>query len=379
MRATTRVGTDARRPSCLRGAAAPECVFTLDVEERSQLRVALESSDFDGALALYRDTPEAEELRCVDDSPSGDVHHARFETSLAPGRYLLVVDGARGDAGEFELFTELEPLPGIAEVCARARPLEPGAPLRASTRGGVHLFSATCGGGAQGPEHVHKLRVEEPSRVRLRQRADYDGSLYVRAACEDASSEVGCNDDYQGSASSLVATRLGAGTYYVYSDSYSDEHTGDYTLNVELGPEPATKSLSALCAEAVERGAWLEPGITDVDTFYGSSAFAGSCGGESAPEVVVPIRVEAPTTFVALLDDAELNAVMYVRRICTDGESEVACYVAPRIDRAPSERRSSPNALVAPLERGTYVLVIDGYEANELGAATLRVLFGPPS
>ena len=92
---------------------------------------------------------------------------------------------------------------------------------------------------------------------------------------------------------------------------------------------------------------------------------------------MLPIRVDAPTTLVALLDDPELNAVLYVRRACLDAESEVACYVAPRIDRASRERDSSPQALVAPLERGSYVLVVDGYEPVDLGAATLRMMFAP--
>jgi len=343
---------------------------------RSELRVALESNDFDGALALYADNSQPSELRCVDDTPSGDLHHARLDLALSPGRYLVVVDGASGEAGDFELFAELEPLPSIADTCAGAKPLQAGTTLRESTRGGVHLFSATCGGGAQGPEQVHRLEVEQPSRLRVRQRAEYDGSLYVRAACEDASSEVACNDDYQTSGSSLVAARLAPGTYYVFSDSYSRDHSGEYTLAVELEPEPATKSLAAICGEA-EQGPALLPGLTEIDTFYGASAMAGSCGGEGAPELVLPLRVDAPSTLVALLDEGESNAVMYLRRSCAEASSELACYVAPRIDRTPSERDSSPNALVAPLERGSYVLVIDGYEANELGAATLRLLLTP--
>lgn len=377
MRASTRLGQSGLRASCLRGDA-PECVFTFDVEARSELRVALESSDFDGALALYADTPTPTptELRCVDDAPSGDLHHARIETSVAPGRYLLVVDGASGETGDFELFAEVEPLPSTAEACERAQPLREGEVVRDSTRGGVHLFSGTCGGGAQGPEHVHKLAIDAPSRVRIRQRADYDGSLYVRASCEDASSEIACNDDYQSNLSSLVTARLSPGTYYVFSDAYSREHSGDYTLMLERTLEPAAENLTQLCA-AAERSAPLANGLTEVDTFAGPSALAGSCGGEGAPERVLPIRLDAPATLAVMLEEPELNAVVYVRRLCADANSELACFVAPRIDRAASERESSPPALIAQLERGTYALVVDGYEATDLGAASLRVLLTP--
>jgi hypothetical protein len=92
---------------------------------------------------------------------------------------------------------------------------------------------------------------------------------------------------------------------------------------------------------------------------------------------VLPIRLDAPATLAVMLDEPELNAVLYLRRLCADPGSELACFVAPRIDRSANERESSPPALVAQLERGTYALVVDGYEATDLGAATLRVLLTP--
>ncbi len=373
-RANTQLGRDALRASCVRGSA-PECVYTLDVHERSELRVSLESSDFDGALALYSETGSGapRELRCVDDTPSGDPHHARIEVSVAPGHYLIAVDGANGEAGEFELFAELEPLSTIREVCANARPLVPGLSARDSTRGGANLFSATCGGGAQGPEHVRRLVIERPSRVRIRQQAEYDGSLYLRADCEDPSSELACNDDFLSNARSAITARLAPGTYYVFSDSYSREQSGDYVLTLESVDEPASKSVAALCQEA-ERAPGLTSGKHELDTLYGGSELAGSCGGEGAPELLFPLRVEAPTQLVAVLDDTEFNAVMYLRKSCAEPRSELACYVAPRIDRGAAERESSPPALVAPLERGSYVLVVDGYEPTDMGAATLSVL-----
>jgi hypothetical protein len=132
------------RASCVRGAA-PECVFAFQVDERSELRAALETSDFDGSLTLFDASGGApKELRCVDDLPQGDFHHARLESALPPGSYMLVVDGANGQAGEFELFTELEPLPSLSDLCASARPLIPGVALRESTRGGSNAFTATC-------------------------------------------------------------------------------------------------------------------------------------------------------------------------------------------------------------------------------------------
>ncbi len=376
-RASTQLGRDALRASCVRGSA-PECVYVLDVSDRAELRVSLESSDFDGALALYSEagTSSPRELRCVDDTPSGDPHHARIEVAVSPGRYLIAVDGANGEAGEFELFAELEPLATTREACTGARPLVAGVSARDSTRGGANLFSATCGGGAQGPEHVRNLMLERTSRVRIRQQAEFDGSLYLRADCEDPSSELACNDDFQGNARSSITARLEAGRYYVFSDSYSREQSGDYVITLERVDEPEHVTAEALC-RAAERGSPLTAGEHELDTLHGSSELGGSCGGTGAPELLFPLRVEAPTQLVAVLEDAELNAVIYLRRSCADASSELACYTAPRIDRAGAERDSSPPGMVAPLERGSYVLVVDGAEPSDMGAATLQVLFKP--
>jgi len=375
MRGSTAFGSDRESASCTRGRA-PECVFTLEVPARSELRVALETSNFDGALAIYTDGDDPRELACIDDTPTGDARHARLERSLAPGRYRLAVDGASGETGEFELFAELEPLPSVRDVCARAPELTPGAFVRDATRGGLNLFSATCAGGAEGPDHVRALRLDRPARVRIRQEAEYDGALYLRSACEDASSELVCSDDFGASASSLITARLGAGTYYVFSDSYAREQSGEYVLSLERADEPASRPPERVCAEA-ERAPRLASGSHELDTLRGSDALAGSCGGDHAPEVVLPLRVDAPSTLVAVLEDAELNAVVYVRRACAAPSTELACYVAPRVDRSPDESASSPPALSVALERGSYVLVVDGYEPTDLGAATLRVLLTP--
>lgn len=377
-RANTRQGHDAIRASCVRGAA-PECLFRFDVPQSSDLRVALETNDFDGALALYDAKGVANsprELRCVDDLPSGDMHHARIDLSLAPGSYLLAVDGANGEQGDFELFAELEPIEKLARACGAATPLVPGVTLRDSTRGGSNRFTATCGGGALGPEHVHSLAIDKPARVRIHQQAEYDGSLYMRAQCEDASSELVCNDDFQNNLRSQIAARVAPGTYYVFSDSYSREQSGDYALSYERFDEPPPVTESGVCSGLHDTPP-LTKGSYELDTLYGSAALAGSCGGQGAPELVLPFRIDTPTTLAVRLEDSELNAVVYVRRVCSEAASELACFVAPRVDRPPSELEMSSPALVMPIDRGLYTLVIDGFEATDLGAATLRIATAP--
>ncbi|HEY6879827.1 MAG TPA: hypothetical protein VI299_17485, partial [Polyangiales bacterium] len=103
----------------------------------------------------------------------------------------------------------------------------------------------------------------------------------------------------------------------------------------------------------------------------------GSCGGDGAPEFMLPFELETASTLSATLEDPELNAVIYVRKNCTDPASELACHVTPRIDRPASEREMSMPGLSVQLAPGTYTLFVDGYEANDIGAATLRVTLTP--
>jgi hypothetical protein len=92
---------------------------------------------------------------------------------------------------------------------------------------------------------------------------------------------------------------------------------------------------------------------------------------------MLPLHVDTPTTLSAMLEDPELNAVIYLRRSCADPNTELACHATPRIDRPPSEREMSSPGLILPLERGDYMLFVDGYEPNDIGAASLRISFNP--
>ncbi|HEX6243102.1 MAG TPA: hypothetical protein VFZ61_19445, partial [Polyangiales bacterium] len=127
--------------SCLRRDSV-SCLFEFELGARSDLRVALSSAGFDGALALFASPPvpapqgRAVELACVDDAPLGDTQHARLDLSLDPGAYTLAVLAAPGQSGEFELFAEAEPLPALTSLCQAATPLLQGTLQRGSTRGG---------------------------------------------------------------------------------------------------------------------------------------------------------------------------------------------------------------------------------------------------
>ena len=245
---STLVGDDMTRGSCVRGSA-PECVFMLDVPARSDVRLSLESADFDGSLVLF-DQYRSNEILCIDDSPTGDTHHTRIETTLGAGRYAVMVEGANGEAGQFALFAEVDSLPSPVEACAAARAFSLlGTTLRGSTRSAPNQFGASCAGGADGPDRVHAFELEERARVRIGRKSEHETALYVRAQCEDPSSEVVCSDEARANRS-LVTAELPKGRYYVYSDSFSRAQSGDYVLSMEQTPPPQGTSLAGTCATA---------------------------------------------------------------------------------------------------------------------------------
>jgi hypothetical protein len=367
-------GSHALHGSCAQ-SALPACAFSLDVPERATARLSLETSGFDGTLALFAGPREsAHELACVDDTPTGDAQHAHLETTLAPGRYWVVVDSADGSEGEFELFSELDDLTSVSAACAAPRKLVEGVTVRDSTRGGADQFSSTCAGGAQGPDHVYALSVPVPSRLRVRQDSDYDGALTLRKTCADATSEVACNDDFTLALKSALTTRVDAGTYYLITDSFSAGQSGEYALTVERMAEPSPRTLTELCDESDALP--VKPGYHEVDTLGALSRSEGSCGGADAPEARLRFVLDKPSVLRVSLEQREFDAVLYLLRDCRDEASEVTCF-----DHATAIAKSgNPNenpALERELSPGAYTLVIDGKTRDDMGATGVRLSLEP--
>jgi len=106
---------------------------------------------------------------------------------------------------------------------------------------GRSFYEASCGGGARGPEQVVVLTLDEPSDVTLVvENNDYDTVLFVRRVCDDAATELGCNDDTNGLASALSLPALEPGDYFVVLDGYDRSAGGaDLVIQVNAAQAPA--------------------------------------------------------------------------------------------------------------------------------------------
>jgi len=352
--------------SCFRGEA-PEVYYQLSVAVASMVSLDL-TSEYDGSLYVLRECGSGQELGCNDDYQS-DRRHSHLDLEMQPGTYIVVVDGYGGESGSFELNVRGEPLVPLADLCSQAPVLVAGTTFQGTNDGALDRFQATCANGGGGRDRVHRLDIAAPSRVRLvQQTPDYDGALFLRRTCDTESTELACNDDWNGIASSVITTRLDPGTYYVYSDAYVSEErpsTGAYTLLAEVAPAVGTGVASDSCAN--DEAPLTANATFTVDTIAARDDLQGSCGGQGGADIVRRIHVTARSSLKVTFGASQFNGVAYVRRTGCDG-AEVLCRAF-----TPSTRSDGVTTLDSVLDPGDYVLVVDGADVESFGSVEARL------
>ncbi|MCC7538221.1 MAG: hypothetical protein IT379_18485 [Deltaproteobacteria bacterium] len=347
----TSASTHQITPSCARGGSAPENVYSLQVTRRSQVSIALEST-FDGVVYVQQTCGNTStELACNDDAP--DTSHSRVDVSLEPGTYYVIVDGygeARGTYTMMVTTTEARP---VGAVCRDAQVIATGQPVSGSTAGQSDTFQATCGGGAQSPDRVYRFDVPARSRTRVRQQSDHDGVVYIRRTCEDANTEVACNDDFIDTRHSLITTMLDPGSYFLFSDGYASGRAGNFTFSVDLAPENGGGATSDNCASA----GTATVGAFSADTFMAADDGQGSCGGAGSADTVYRLDLQDRARVRMTPTNAEFRGVAYIRRACAEQASEVAC----------GTMQPGAPILDATLDRGNYFLFVDGAAPDQFG------------
>jgi len=357
-------GMQRTQGSCAPGSA-PERVYRMEIEQRAQVSIALEST-FDGALYVLRQCGQiGSVLECNDDA--GDTSHSRIDTTLEPGTYFLVVDGYGDAAGAYTLQVDAVPLRSVSAVCGDAVQLTAGQGVSGTTVGTPDYFQATCAGGARAPDRVYRIDVPQRMRMRVRQNSDHDGAVYVRTSCADANSEIACNDDFGNNRRSLITTVVDPGQYFVFADGYSGgggTQQGNFRLTAELASVQGGGAHGDTCAAPAPLPARGQQAT--IDTFEASDDNQGSCGGRGAPDVMYAVDVQNRSRLTAILREPEFAGAMYVQSTCGDQTSEVTC--APIAAAGAQETR-----LQTMLNPGQYVLVFDGDRPEGFGSANVEI------
>ncbi len=230
-------GTTAGAPSAVSGTCAgagPEVVFALD-PALGPVCLSTAGSVVDTVLHVRSDCgAPASELACNDDT-AGLGLASRVDVAAGAGLAYVFVDSFGAPGGAFSL--DVSPGPcgaGPGGGCADAIPLPAGGGImQGTTDGRANALAGRCGGGAA-PDIVYTLRLDERSDVAV-EVVGFDTVLYLRAACADAATELGCNDDSDppgGFGSGLFGT-LEAGLYFVVVDGYG-VNGGPFTLSVDV-------------------------------------------------------------------------------------------------------------------------------------------------
>ena len=362
----TNGGGSAMRGSCTTGDSdAPERVYRLEVEQRSQVSIHLQSS-YDGALYVLQSCGDlGSEVDCNDDAP--DTNNSRIERALDPGTYFVVVDGYGDASGTYDLIASISPLQPVSQICAAASSLSPGRAFSGTTTGTPDYFQATCAGGARSGDKVHRLDVPTRSRVRVRQQSDHDGALYLRSDCTDPNSEIACNDDFGDQRRSLVSAVVDPGQYFIYSDGFTGQgqaEEGNFSVTAELTGAAGGNADGDRCRAPAR----LSTGESSADTFEAASDVSGSCGGADGPDVVYELDVRARSRLRVKASESEFAGAMYLQRRCGDASTEVACTAIPSSLAQAAD--ATLDALVTP---GRYFFVVDGADAGAFGAVKLDV------
>jgi len=362
-------GSTAGRPgyftaTCAGGARSPEQVYTLDIANRSRLRLRMQAT-YDGALYIRSDCENPNsEIACNDDHR--DTRHSMLVTTLDPGRYYVYADGfSETNSGDYSLRADLAPVSGgtaTADSCAAPGNVAAGQDIDIDTFPATDDFSGSCGG--QGaPDTVYQLQIQ--NRVRFRARlaeGEFGAAMYLQRQCGQANTEVVCASG--GPGQTEIDANLQPGTYFLVVDGVTADAFGAARIEVQLDD---LQALERACTQAPR----IRPGRTLTgDTSSSSDRFQATCAGQARSNDLVYRLVLRRRRRVRISAEQQYDGAIYIRRNCIDISTEVAC------DDDTGDNRHS--VIETVLDRGTYYVFVDGFADRAQGSFTMDVQLSDP-
>lgn len=351
---STNQAVDVSTGRCVPGGA-PDMVYEFTLENRANVCFDM-TSTYDGALFLQSECgQDMTEIACNDDAP--DTRHSAVRETLEPGTYYLFASGFAEARGNFSLTSAIAETPEPAEVCRQAQVLTPGQDAQGTTLGcQPDAFQATCAAGARSADKVYRLEVPQRSRVRVATTTDtHDGALYIRSACNDAASEIVCNDDHRDTRHSMVTATLDPGSYFVFVDGYGEGQQGPFSVRAQVEPLRTTAVPGDNCTSAQP----LTAGHIRGSTMSANADVTGTCSpSQDAPDLVYALTLTESSRVRASLSRADMQAALYLQSTCGQQASELVCNGGARF---------GPPSIERVLNAGSYVLVVDGLDQNEFG------------
>jgi len=387
--------------------------FTRDVDTDIQL---LAYGDLFVNTVLYvrtRCEDAFSEIECNDD-PDLFVFDAELQFLARAGQTYFVFVDTWSEGGAYTLLVDEQPRGGVEPpmppdpptvgpseppapptdapsnaplVGTCAQPIDVGAPgpYAGNTEGRASALPADCGLAGDAGELVYRLRVQNPSRVRFdTEGSDFDTVLSVRAACDDAASEVVCNDDTDGPTSSVAFDAAPGRDYFVIVDGFGDS-AGATVLNYTLvredappvcGPDdtgcaPGERCFGFACGAVA--GACADAAVLGVaQTLRGDNSgaqnnFAASCGRGTVDQIYAFMVPEDGNVIVDTRGSV-LDTVLSVFEACDPDAAALVCN-DDGVGTVSSEVRFRASA------GRVYFAVVEGYNGD---AGAFQVTLSQP-
>lgn len=347
-------GGTADVPSGCDAEAFVDAVLSFTLTERSDVLVSADNGGRDWYLfvSVQRECGNVgSELSCTVGSRVLSYHRG-----LEAGTYYVVVSSWRNNV-TFAIRVDAWPAE-VAEGDTCDNPIELAAPGYAEgnlMRMGEDT-TLRCARWLQGPDSVYRFELTELRDVTI-EVASRDITPYVslQTDCRDAATALVCDFDWP---FHRTIRALGAGTYYLWVKS---QERGEFTVRLT-----ATEAVDP-CA-GLER---IEASGTRRGTTVGAfNDFQGGCGRGEGPDVAYELVLAEEAGVVAEITEATWDTVLYLRRVCNDPTTELACN-----DDHSGSLRSRIDAGRQPA--GTYYLFVDGFGSGDQGTYTLSVTITP--
>ncbi len=117
--------------------------------------------------------------------------------------------------------------------------IDAGGQFALDTTGSENDYEASCGSTSRSGDQVVFLQLTAPALVTAETtQSTFDTTLYLRSACDDAATEIACNDDGGEGSQSLLSQQLEAGDYFIFVDGYGAGNVGQTVLVVDVQPVP---------------------------------------------------------------------------------------------------------------------------------------------
>jgi hypothetical protein len=228
---------------------------------------------------------------------------------------------------------------------------------------------------SNGPDVLYHFTMPAPGRIVTLDTgsvSNYDAVLYVRRDCNNANSQLDCDDDGgPGNQSLLPSTQsssmptpglknLTPGDYYVIVDGYSATSQGTYTLNAQIETYDT-------CTGALEVPLQVGSSLVFTGTTAGmvNHVVGGpGCTQATGPDVIYDLNLATQGRLTVSTLGSGYDTIVYVEGVCGDGARQFACN-----DDGPGTNTSYFSEY---MQAGHYFLVVDG-PYNTGGAFTLHI------